>query len=279
VLQAQVDRQQFARLLHNLMRNAEQAMRHGGSVRVRLRAASEAANITPLGVPNDINQEQWLVLEITDTGCGIPTEDLRQVFEPYFTTRHEDHATGLGLTVCESIAKAHGATLDLHSEEGKGTTISMWLPLYQAPVLDIRVDHLDVEISRAATEKGPRRVLILEDEPLIRQLMSVTLKSIGCEVHQTMDGADTITKYTDAMEQGKPYQLVIMDLSIPNGMGGLQAIDGILQKDPNARAIVSSGYCDDPVLSRYMDYGFRAVLPKPYQPQELQHMVEAMLQD
>ena len=136
-----------------------------------------------------------------------------------------------------------------------------------------------MEVSRPSKVAGPRRVLILEDEPLIRQLMSATLKSIGCEVDQTIDGADTIARYADAMEKGSPYQLLIMDLSIPNGMGGLQAMDQILQKDPQARAIVSSGYCDDPVLSRYLDYGFRAVLPKPYQPQDLQQMVETMLQE
>ena len=109
--------------------------------------------------------------------------------------------------------------------------------------------------------------------------MAATLKSMNCTVDQTADGADTIARYSDAMDRGEPYQLLIMDLSIPNGMGGLQAMDQILTLDPTARAIVSSGYCDDPVLSRYMDYGFRAVLPKPYQPQELKSMVELMLKE
>jgi two-component system cell cycle sensor histidine kinase/response regulator CckA len=273
LLQAEVDRQQFTRLLHNLLRNAEQAIKQPGTIQLRL---STAAELLP-GQPDLPVSEQWVMLQLTDTGCGIAQDALPMIFEPYFTTRDEDHATGLGLTVCESIAKAHGATLNLQSTLGVGTTVTLCVPKFQPPAIAIRPDRLDVEISRPASLKGPRRVLILEDEPLIRQLMSATLKSIGCEVDQTTDGNDTITRYANAMEEGNPYQLLIMDLSIPNGMGGLQALDQILQKDPNARAIVSSGYCDDPVLSRYMDYGFRAVLPKPYQPQELQQMVESML--
>jgi two-component system cell cycle sensor histidine kinase/response regulator CckA len=272
LLQAEVDRQQFARLLHNLVRNAEQAIRAPGTIKLSLSAAVDQDSNQAVGAP-----DQWILLQLTDTGGGIPSDALPLVFEPYFTTRDEDHATGLGLTVCDSIAKAHGATLELASTPGVGTTVSLRIPKFQPPVIEIRPDHLDVEIARSSSVKGPRRILILEDEPLIRQLMSATLKSIGCEVDQTIDGNETITRYANAMEEGNPYQLLIMDLSIPNGMGGLQAMDQILQKDPQARAIVSSGYCDDPVLSRYMDYGFRAVLPKPYQPQELQQMVEAML--
>jgi CheY-like chemotaxis protein len=109
--------------------------------------------------------------------------------------------------------------------------------------------------------------------------MVATLKSIGCEVTATADGTDTVARFEEAQEHEEPFQLLIMDLSIPNGMGGLQAMDRIRHIDPAARAIVSSGYCDDPVLSRYMDYGFRAVLPKPYQPNELKAMVESMLRD
>ncbi len=278
-MQAEVDRQQFLRLLHNLLRNAEQAVTVPATVTLRLRPATEGSILdVPIDLTPDQARKDWLLLEVADTGCGIPLEDQARVFEPYFTTRDEDHATGLGLTVCESIAKAHGATISVRSEAETGTTFTVCIPAYQPPIIEIRPDHLDLEIiSPVLPERGPRRVLILEDEPLIRQLMCATLKSIGCEVDQTKDGAETIARYADAMEQGSPYQLLIMDLSIPNGMGGVQALDRILQVDPKARAIVSSGYCDDPVLSRYMDYGFQAVLPKPYQPQDLQQMVETML--
>ena len=122
-----------------------------------------------------------------------------------------------------------------------------------------------------------RRVLILEDEPLIRQLIVQNLEGAGCEVTQTCDGAETVARYHESIAQGQPYDLLVMDLSIPGGMGGAAAMEKIRQMDPGVRAIVSSGYSDDPVMSRYLDYGFRAVLPKPYQPQELRELVEELL--
>jgi CheY-like chemotaxis protein len=124
-----------------------------------------------------------------------------------------------------------------------------------------------------------RRVLILEDEPLIRQLIALHLTNIGCEVTQTSDGSETVARYHESINKGQPYDLLVMDLSIPGGMGGAAAMEKIRQMDPGVRAIVSSGYSDDPVMSRYLDYGFRAVLPKPYQPQELRELVEELLQE
>lgn len=119
----------------------------------------------------------------------------------------------------------------------------------------------------------------MEDEPLIRQLIVHNLKSLGCEVTPTCEGAETVARYQESVHQGQPFDLLVMDLSIPGGMGGAAAMEKIRQIDPGVRAIVSSGYSDDPVMSRYLDYGFRAVLPKPYQPQELRELVEELLQE
>lgn len=282
LMQADVDRRQFTRLIHNLVRNAEQASQGQGNVTVHMVPANEAQHLafakgSPVE-PNDVGN--WLLLQIIDDGQGIPLDDHQRVFEPYFTTREDVHASGLGLTVSESIAKAHGAKISLHSVPGQGTTLNVWIPAHGS-IHGVEVASKNSPAASPTTDPvktcSTRKVLILEDEPLINQLMTTTLKSINCQVDQTYDGAETIARYTEAMESGLPYDLIIMDLSIPNGMGGLQAIDKILHLDPSARAIVSSGYCDDPVLSRYMDYGFRAVLPKPYQPQELKVMVESML--
>ena len=278
LMQADLDRKQFLRLIHNLFRNAEQAIFQTGQVKLRLCPLHEAS---PTTLPPDLNRQtlgdNWLLLQVIDDGQGIADEALPHVFEPYFSTRVDANASGLGLTVCESIAKAHGAKIFLQTKLEEGTTVSVLIPSFHSLTHDSRAEIVPVPAPEPKAEAPNRRVLILEDEPLIRALMCATLRNMDCEVDQTSDGAETIVRYQDAYQCGQPYQLLIMDLSIPNGMGGLQAMDQILQFDPDARAIVSSGYCDDPVLSRYMDYGFCAVLPKPYQPQELKHMVESML--
>ncbi|MBP7948299.1 MAG: response regulator [Verrucomicrobiales bacterium] len=275
-LPAEVDRNQILRVLHNLMRNAEQAIDRSGNIRVRaVRADKAGISLADFGLARESNAADWIVLQVGDDGEGIAAENLQRVFEPYFTTRPECNASGLGLTVCESIAKAHGASLTLASAPRRGTTVTVCLPALPSPGVAAATPGTDI----AAQPASNPRILILEDEPLIRRLMVANLTSAGCTVDQTEDGADTITRYQEAFEQGQPYDLLIMDLSIPNGLGGLQAMERIQQIDPAVRAVVSSGYCDDPVMARYMDYGFRAVLPKPYQPKELRELVETLLRE
>lgn len=280
LMQSDVDRKQIARFLHNVIRNAEQAILRSGEITLRLLPSYAATDRqTHSGLPRETNWENWLLLEISDNGEGILPEDQQRVFEPYFTTRDDANASGLGLTVCESIAKAHGANLVLESTPQQGTTLSLWMPAYDPPAGELPAKVEPEAPALLNGHKRPRRVLILEDEVLIRHLMVATLKSIDCEVTTTADGSETIARFEEARAHEEPFQLLIMDLSIPSGMGGLQAMDRIRNIDPAAKAIVSSGYCDDPVLSRYMDYGFRAVLPKPYQPNELKAMVERMLKE
>lgn len=275
----EVDRNQMRRLLGNLLRNSEESIRDSSGTRGRIelrvaRAAEAGMRPSEVGLPSGTALDSWLVVEISDNGHGIPPDVLPRVFEPYFTTRQDSNASGLGLTVCESIAKAHGAALRLGSMTGEGTTVRLCLP---APLPGESLDPAPLKAEPGSGPSGNRRVLILEDEPLIRQLIVRNLESAGCEVTPTADGQETVDRYRQACDTGAPYDLLVMDLSIPGGMGGAQAMEQILRIDPAARAIVSSGYNDDPVMSRYLDYGFRAVLPKPYQPQELRSLVEEML--
>jgi two-component system, cell cycle sensor histidine kinase and response regulator CckA len=259
---AEVDRHQIRRLLSNLVRNAEQA--HAGTGTITLRLA--------LPVPG--TPEAFLSLTVSDTGEGIDPAVLPHVFEPYFTTRGDANATGLGLTVCESITKAHGGTLLIQSVPGQGTSVRVNLPASAPP------EKSDAPVSVEATAPfamHTRRILILEDEPLIRQLIVSNLTSAGCDVTPTSDGAETVARYQEALLAGARYDLVVMDLSIPNGMGGAQAMEKLRQIDPTVQAIVSSGYSDDPIMSRYADFGFRAVLPKPYQPSELRELITHLL--
>ena len=267
---AEVDRHQIRRLLSNLFRNAEQAQPRGGNITLRLTPPAETLH------PSTGAPASSLTLEVADSGEGIDPETLTHVFEPYFTTRADSNASGLGLTVCESIIKAHGGTLAIDSTPGTGTTIRATLPASAAP--DKTEAPVPAGPSLADSGRPPtRRVLVLEDEPLIRQLIISNLTAVGCEVTPTGEGTETVARYTEALLRGEPYDLVVMDLSIPGGMGGAQAMENIRQLDPGVRAIVSSGYSDDPIMARYADFGFRAVLPKPYQPGELRELVTSLL--
>ena len=280
---AEVDRHQIRRLLSNLMKNAEQAVGREGIVSLRLaRPAQVGLGAAELGLPPEAPLSDFILIEMVDNGEGIAPEQLEHVFEPYFTTRQDANASGLGLTVCESIAKGHDGTIRLLSAWHEGTRVRVSLPAMPVPAgpgQAVAAPAAAPAPENPPTVRGTRRVLILEDEPLIRQLIVQNLKGVGCEVTPTSDGTETVARYQESLAAGHPYDLLVMDLSIPGGMGGAAAMEKIKALDPDVRAIVSSGYSDDPVMSRYLDYGFRAVLPKPYQPQELRELVEELLRE
>lgn len=272
-----VDPAQIRRLLGNLVRNAEQAQPEGGVITVRCQPMDpqemyphEVLSDAPCPPPGGV------VIEVHDRGPGISPEVLPHVFEPYFSTRKSENATGLGLTVCESIAKAHGGSLSVGSEPGKGTTVRLYLPL--------DADHEDqdgLSMSGQLFDSPPQaaatRILVLEDDPLVRSLIVRNLSSQNYEVAESIEGSETVRLYQEAMQTGRAYDLVILDLSIPNGMGGVRTMEKLRQLDPGVLAIVSSGYSDDPVMARPAAYGFAAVLPKPYEPADMIRLVKAVL--
>ncbi|MFT5467426.1 MAG: two-component system cell cycle sensor histidine kinase/response regulator CckA [Verrucomicrobiales bacterium] len=263
------DPKQLRRLIENLLLNAEQAIGDNGVVFVRLRrepASKESVN-------------EMLVVEVIDSGAGMDSATMNKAFEPFFTTRRQFNATGLGLTVCESIARAHDGWVQLQSKLSKGAIASVYLPVHKAgseavllqtPLSQNGHGHPD------NAKNGAARILVLEDEKMIRRLITATLESAGFKVHETCEGQETIDVYREAQTGEHPFDLLIMDLSIEGGMGGVESIGRIKELDPNVRAIVSSGYCDDPAMANPAAYGFSAVLPKPYQPQELVAMVRQM---
>ncbi len=306
-LHAEVDRRQITRLLENLVTNAEQAMPDGGVLIARCQRVSgtEAARLR--GAPAAA-EDDHVVIEIIDTGRGMTVEELEHAFEPYYTTRAGMNASGIGLTVCESIAKAHEGFILLQSKEGRGTIATLCLPIREraewtaelpsnvfmprqiAPLAE--GDHAapaslvpentdlpptggETVFSESAAEAG--RILILEDDGLIRRLIAVTLRRDGHEVVETADGHDTLRLYREAMESGRPFDLVLSDLTIEHGLGGVETMRALKQIDPEVLAIVSSGYSDAPAMARPDAFGFSAVLPKPYPPRELRVLVREML--
>ncbi len=275
--QIAIDGGQVRRLLSNLIRNAEQAQPNGGEIIIRC-FAPDHAEMFPGEMVTDTNfQPSGLAIEVEDKGEGIAPDHLAHIFEPYFSTRKADNATGLGLTVCESIAKAHGGSLTVRSDLGRGTTVRFYLPL------DSDADEADAFGLSKVFDAPPElaaatpRILVLEDDPLVRSLIVRNLTSNGFDVTESAEGSDTVRLYQESMTQGRTFDLVILDLSIPNGMGGVRAMEKLRAIDPEVFAIVSSGYSDDPVMSKPASYGFAAVLPKPYEPADMLRLVRNIL--
>jgi PAS domain S-box-containing protein len=275
--QIAIDTAQVRRLLSNLIRNAEQAQPEGGEIIIRC-FAPDHAEMFPGEMVTDTNfQPSGLAIEVEDKGEGIAPEHLPHIFEPYFSTRKADNATGLGLTVCESIAKAHGGSLTVRSEPGRGTTVRFYLPLdsdaEEADAFGLSKVFDAPPDAAAATP----RILVLEDDPLVRSLIVRNLTSNGFEVAESAEGGETVRLYQDSLNQGRSFDLVILDLSIPNGMGGVRTMEKLRAIDPEVFAIVSSGYSDDPVMANPASYGFAAVLPKPYEPADMLRLVRSIL--
>jgi two-component system, cell cycle sensor histidine kinase and response regulator CckA len=274
------DPAQIRRLVGNLIRNAEQAQPNGGSITVRCMApAADAVYSSDPLSPGD-DQPAGVIIEVQDQGEGIPVENLGRIFEPYFSTRKAENATGLGLTVCESIAKAHGGTVSVRSENqegstGRGTLVRLYLPV-DPDNDDVEAVGLPPSPFETAPPPAAPRILILEDDPLVRALIVRNLQSQGYDVTETPEGTETVRAYQDSMQQQRKFDLVILDLSIPNGMGGVRTMEKLRQMDPEVLAIVSSGYSDDPVMARPADYGFAAVLPKPYEPGDMIRLVKSI---
>jgi PAS domain S-box-containing protein len=270
-----VDPNQIRRLLSNLVRNAEQAMPRGGDLILRC-TAPRSEDYFGKDMSGGLDEAPaGIVTEVKDDGEGISAENLPHIFEPYFSTRKSHNATGLGLTVCESIAKAHGGSLSVRSEQSVGTSVRFYLPV------DAEEEGVDaLGLANSGYDSAPAtapRILILEDDPLVRSLIVRNLVTQGFEVIETADGNDTIKHYQESLDQGRPYDLIILDLTIPNGLGGVRTMERIRAIDPQVLAIVSSGYSDDPVMAKPASYGFSAVLPKPYEPSDLLRLVKSVL--
>ena len=217
-----------------------------------------------------------ILLSVEDNGCGVASDILPRLTEPYFTTRARENASGIGLTVCEAIAKSHDGLLEIRSSKGIGTTATLVLPVSAAD----GASPARSEVPAAAPFHplpAPRhdhlRVLVLEDEPMVRRAMVFALRREGWEVVETERGEDTVVAWEEAMREGRPYDLLVSDLTIRGGMGGVETLQRILTLDPQARALACSGYTDDPVISDPRRFGFRVSLPKPFDPAALARAV------
>ena len=272
------DSGQLRRVIENLLRNSEEAMPEGGHLKLRF-ANAPSGSLARKNLPASMELEDgadYVILEVQDNGHGIDGDVVDKIFEPYFSTRGEANATGIGLTVCESIVRAHNGGIACQSIKDKGTRVLVAFPAPEELGTETLTGVSQQQLSGKERFSRPR-IIVLEDEPLIRKLLVANLEQEGFEVVETEDGVDTAARYIESYHQGNPFDLVIADLSIPNGVGGAKAIEEIMRIDPGVKAIVSSGYSDDPIMANPGDFGFSGVLPKPYQPKQLLGLVRSVL--
>ncbi len=260
----EIDEGQINQVINNLIINAQQAMPEGGMVTIA------AENIT-IGAKDNLPLETgaYIKVSVVDRGIGIPDECIRKIFDPYFTTKPK--GSGLGLTTSYSIIQKHNGHIAVESQVGVGTIFHIYLPASLESVL------IGEEKQERKPIMGEGRILVMDDEKYIRDMAATILNSIGYRVITSIEGTEAIKMYKEAMESEEPFDAVILDLTVPGGMGGKETIQKLIEIDPEAKAIVSSGYSNDPVMADFKEYGFKGVIAKPYEIGELSKMLHEVI--
>ncbi len=257
----EVDSAQMHRVFGNLTINADQAMPQGGTL-VTVLSNCEVGE----GEEGAVRPGNYVKISVADTGVGIEVAHLPMIFDPYFTTKPT--GSGLGLATSHSIVARHGGFLLVNSRVGEGTVFTIYLPASPGKEVELVLPE-EIEEIAAGTVLCGSRILIMDDDPEIRELLSELLRQEGYRTVAVDDGRGAIREYRNSLERGERFDCLIIDLTIPGGMGGLEAMNNIRELDQSARAIVSSGYSNDPVLANFGEYGFCGRVAKPYQMEEL----------
>jgi len=261
------DPDQIGQVFNNLLLNAVQAMPDGGIVRVYCRNIHVNS-----GMKLPLKFGDYVVVEVSDSGVGIPESDLKRIFDPFFSTKK--NGTGLGLTIAYSITKKHNGIIEVNSKEGKGATFRVYLPASKTR------PHLQGEIiTPRKEEKLNKRVLVMDDEESIRKIVTKALSRIGCEVVAVANSDEALDEFKKGIMKGRPFDIVILDLTIPGDRGGKYVIAEISKIPSSTRSIVTSGYSGDAVISDFAGFGFNGRLVKPFTIQELYNVVFDVIEE
>jgi PAS domain S-box-containing protein len=264
LLPVEADGGQISQVIHNIVLNADQAMPDGGVITI------EARNIAVEGTDQSqpLEEGDYVEVSIRDRGAGISSEHLARVFDPFFSTKEKGQ--GLGLASAYSIVAKHGGVLTVDSVPGEGTTFQFVLPATGEEVIQSR--------GEGKIHSGTGRILLMDDEFEVRQVAARMLTYLGYEVEGVADGKEAISVYMERKERGEPFDAVIMDLTIPGGMGGKEAVQELIARDRSSKVVVSSGYANDPIMASYREYGFSGVIPKPYRIETLSRVMREIME-
>jgi CheY-like chemotaxis protein len=259
------DERQIAQVIDNLLLNARQAMPRGG------RVAVEMSNVV---VPRDLRVHvkpgRYVCVSVRDKGPGIPAELRSRVFEPFFTTKPS--GSGLGLTTCYSIVNRHHGCIDLCSEPDSGTTFRVCLPAAT------EIAQIDPDSASEPSEGGAGgRILIMDDEDYVREVLGDMLRDLGYAVEAVADGNAAVDAFEAASVRGEAFDLVILDLTIVGGAGGVATLPRLRAIDPSVTAIAASGYSADPIMADPQPAGFAGTLPKPFTMGEVAKVVSSTM--
>jgi PAS domain S-box-containing protein len=251
----EADEGQLSQVISNLVINADHAMPEGGTVQVGAANVNLSEKDTPM-----LKGGRYIKLSVEDHGIGIPEAHLQKIFDPYFSTKQK--GSGLGLATSYSIVTKHGGFIVVKPGAVSGTTFYVYLPASE----DISAHEEQIAEELMA---GKGNVLLMEDEALIAKSVVMGLVELGFKAAHVPDGESAIESFREAEETGNPFDVVVLDLTVPGGMGGREALKKLREINPDVKAIVASGYSNDPVMSNFRKYGFSSVLPKPYSIEDL----------
>ncbi|MCP5047859.1 MAG: PAS domain S-box protein [bacterium] len=269
----EVDQGQMNQVLNNLLINAAQAMPDGGVVLV------SAANAGPEDgegennpLPQPLDNKRYVKIMVRDTGVGIPPEQLPKIFDPYFTTK--ETGSGLGLASAYSIISKHDGYIDAESRPGEGSVFTVYIPASGEKVsVTLQPGFMNKELP----VKGNGKVLVMDDDKMVGDIVRRQLTHLGYQSEIAHEGHEAIRLYRKALDKDKPFDAVLMDLTIPGGLGGAETVKKLLKIDPHVRAIVSSGYSNDPIMADFENYGFTNCIVKPYKLQELSQTLHQVM--
>lgn len=267
LLPVNCDQGQIRQVLTNLFINAAEATPKDGIIEVKAKNEELTADEIP-----HLAKGHYVRISINDHGVGIPQKHVSKIFDPYFSTKQRGalKGMGLGLSIAYSIIKKHEGLITVESKPNVGSIFHVFLPV-------------PVELAKKVAEKmkkpipGSGKILVMDDEDFLRDTVGDMLKYLGYEVKFSKDGVDAIEQYKKARKSGKPFDAVILDLTIPGGMGGKEAIEKLIEIDEGVKAVISSGYPEDPIISNYRDYGFLGVASKPYTIEQLSKVLHDIL--
>ena len=259
----EADPGQISQVFQNLLINAMQAMPTGGTIKVQgENLVVEAGSDLPLA------PGRYVKISVEDQGVGMPADYLTKIFAPYFTTKQK--GSGLGLATAYSIVKNHQGHIAVASKLGAGTIFQVYLPASVKKMLP------QPEEDRGLFS-GKGKILVMDDEEMVRQVLDKMLSHLGYGAEFARDGDEALALFTQAQESGRGFAAVILDLTVPGGLGGKETMEQLLKIAPGVKAIVSSGYSEDPIMAKFEKYGFRGMIAKPFNVTELSKILHQVI--